>query len=164
MTTETLRFDAGSGVPNNPDLPVLILRGAFADLAPEEVRARIEGNGWSGTWIWTVFDYHHFHPDAHEALAVVAGAADLALGGPAGETVHVERGDCLVLPAGTGHKRAAASPDFRVCGAYPPGQERFETLRQGEGSENLRSRIAGVPRPQADPSAGAAGPLIAAWA
>ncbi len=163
MSTETLRFDDGGGVPNYPDLPVVILRGALVKLAPEDLRKRIEGNGWGGSWIWTVFDYHHFHPDAHETLAVVAGTADLALGGPSGRTVHVGRGDCLVLPAGTGHKRVAASPDFRVCGAYPPGQERFETLREGEGPDDLRARIVAVPLPRTDPTTGAAGPLTEIW-
>jgi uncharacterized protein YjlB len=163
MTAETLFLDAADGVPNNPDLPAVILRGAFAGLAPGEVRARLERNGWGGTWLWTVFDYHHFHPDAHETLVVVAGAADLALGGPSGRMVHVEAGDCLVLPAGTGHKRASGTSDFQVCGAYPPGQERFETLRAGEGAEDVSGRIAAVAGPDTDPTTGGGGPLTEAW-
>lgn len=164
MTTETFTFAAGGGVPNNPGLPVVILRGAFAGLGRAAIRDRIERNGWTGTWFWTIFDYHHFHPDAHEALAVTAGAADLVLGGPEGRIVSVAVGDCLVLPAGTGHKRARAEAGFEVCGAYPPEQERCETLRAGEGGSNIARRIAATPPPRTDPTTGAAGPLTEAWA
>ena len=46
------------------------------------VRQLLENNGWGGTWTWRVFDFHHFHPDAFEVLAVASGGARLALGGP----------------------------------------------------------------------------------
>lgn len=159
----TLTLEPGADVPNNPDLPVVILRGAMAGLDAGQIRDRMETNGWGGTWTWTVFDYHHYHPDAHEALCVASGGAELTLGGPEGEAVTVRAGDCLILPAGTGHKLNASSDDFRICGAYPPGQEDFETRRAEDGIGNSRARIAKVALPKTDPTSGDASPLLQHW-
>ena len=160
-----LRFADDGVVPNNPDLPALLMRGAIAPGAsPEAIAVRLEANGWGGTWAWRVFPYHHYHPNAHEALAVAADRAELMLGGPGGERVAMRAGDVVVLPAGTDHRQIEASTDFAVVGAYPPGQEAYETVRaeQPYDPATLR-RIAAVSRPRADPVHGADGPLIRAW-
>jgi uncharacterized protein YjlB len=161
----TLRLADGDAVLVNPNLPVVILGGAFeVGAGADAVRARLEGNGWGGAWTWRVFPYHHHHPNAHEALAVASGRAELMLGGPGGERVRVAAGDVLVLPAGTGHRQMEGSADFQVCGAYPPGQERYETIR-GDGphdGETLK-RIRAVPLPDADPAFGPDGPLPKLW-
>ena len=160
-----LRFADDGTVPNNPDLPVLLMRGAIAPSASAEaIAALLESSGWGGVWIWRVFPYHHYHPDAHEALAVAAGQAELMLGGPQGERVAVGAGDVVVLPAGTGHRQIEASAGFAVVGAYPPGQEDFETVRaERPHSPATLERIAADARPRTDPIHGADGPLIRAW-
>ncbi|PZX17007.1 uncharacterized protein YjlB [Palleronia aestuarii] len=165
VRVETRHLDGGEAVPNNPDLPVLVLRGALdAGAGPEAVTARLEKSGWGGTWVWGVFEYHHYHPNAHEALAVASGHALLMLGGPEGRTVEVSAGDVLVLPAGTGHCQIEASGDFRVCGAYPPGQEDYGTIQAEEPPDpSVRDRIAAVPLPRTDPVHGGTGPLLDAW-
>jgi uncharacterized protein YjlB len=61
-------------------------------------------------------------------------------------------GDVLVLPAGTGHRRAADRDGFRVVGAYPPGQEDYDVLR--EADDAARRRIAELGAPGADPVGG----------
>jgi uncharacterized protein YjlB len=70
-----------------------------------------------------------------------------------------------VLPAGTGHKRQAASDDLLVIGAYPTGQEHYD-LRRGdpEELEEAERNIAAVPLPATDPVDGAEGPLVESWA
>lgn len=162
---QLLRFSDDGTVPNNPALPVLLMRGALGPGAsPQAVTALLEANGWGGTWIWQVFDYHHYHPNAHESLAVAVGQAVLMLGGPQGEAVEVAAGDVLVLPAGTGHCQIEASQDFQICGAYPPEQENYETIRgERPHGDAVLERIADVARPRTDPVYGANGPLIRSW-
>ncbi len=166
-------FDADGDVPNNPSLPVVLINEAltFGDCKPGNGGTRIpntvsvlSSNGWGGNWVYTVFDYHHFHPNAHEALIVIKGWADIQLGGPGGEVVRVKAGDAMVLPAGTGHCRLSSSPEFSVCGGYPSGQEDYETLQALPGSGDDRAdRIAKVSLPVTDPIFGANGPLLDAW-
>jgi uncharacterized protein YjlB len=127
-----------------------------ASAGPEACRERFGANGWGGSWVDGVFDFHHFHSTSHEVLGVVSGSATIELGGPQGEAFHVAGGDVLVLPAGTGHRRASASGDFRVVGAYPAGQEDYDLLR--EADDAARSRIAALPAWDRDPVTGAAGP------
>ena len=165
VEVRALRFGDDGTVPNNPVLPALLMRGAIVPgTSPEAIAVRLEASGWGSTWVWRVFPYHHYHPNAHEALAVAAGYAGLMLGGPRGERVAVSVGDVVVLPAGTGHCQLEASADFAVVGAYPPGQEDYETVRaeQPHGGEVLR-RIAAVARPRTDLVHGANGPLTRAW-
>jgi uncharacterized protein YjlB len=119
-------------------------------------RALFAEHGWGGSWVDGVFDFHHFHSTSHEALAVVAGRATLELGGPQGEAFEVEAGDVLVLPAGTGHRRASARDGFTVVGAYPAGQENYDLLRGDDPAEvaAARERIAALPAPPEDPVGG----------
>ena len=160
-----LRLADDGTVTSNPDLPVLLMRGAIAPSASAEaIAALLESSGWGGVWIWRVFPYHHYHPDAYEALAVAAGRTELMLGGPGGELVAVGTGDVVVLPAGTGHGQIEASAGFAVVGAYPPGQEGCETVRaERPHSPATLERIAAVARPRTDPIHGADGPLMQAW-
>jgi uncharacterized protein YjlB len=159
-----LRLAARDGVPNNPDLPVVLMPGAVAAPEPERILARYAGSGWVGAWVWTVYDFHHYHPDAHEALTVGAGWAELQLGGASGPVLRLAAGDAVVLPAGTGHRRVAASGDFAMCGAYPPGQSGRTLSRPGDhGEGEARALIAAVPLPRTDPLFGADGPLVQTW-
>src|SRR5947209_1195719 len=100
---ETHTFGDDGSIPNS-SLPVLIYhhaleRGADAG-AYEEVFA---GHGWLGAWRDGMFAFHHFHSTAHEVLGIVAGSAEVVLGGPQGCHFHLVSGDVVVLPAGTGH-------------------------------------------------------------
>lgn len=152
-------------VPNNPRLPVVLMPGAVRPGAgPAAIRALMEANGWGGTWTYTVFDYHHYHSNAHEALICAAGWAEILLGGPHGETFRVREGDAIVLPAGTGHRRMADGDGFAMCGAYPPGQEDRDLIRaDADPRGEAAARIAAVADPETCPVYGPGGPLIAAW-
>lgn len=162
---ETVLFPDGGSMPNNPALPVVLMPGAVPKgTGAAAIRRLMEANGWGGTWTYTVFDYHHYHPNAHEALVCASGWADILLGGPDGRLFRVTEGDAVVLPAGTGHRRMDASADFAMCGAYPPGQENYETVRaSGPYPPDDTDRIARVPLPVTDPVHGAGGPLTKAW-
>ncbi|WP_347158189.1 cupin domain-containing protein [Pontibacter chitinilyticus] len=152
-------------IPNNPTLPLLVYQQVFeneADLV-RQFKEAFAANNWRGSWVNGVFDYHHYHSRSHEVLGVVAGAAILILGGPGAEEVAVKAGDMLVLPAGTGHCLKTASPDFKIVGAYPPGQESYDICTEQDNPEEKEKNIAQVPVPETDPVAGVGGPLLKHW-
>ncbi|WJY25823.1 cupin [Alteriqipengyuania flavescens] len=126
MTSECFMLAANGWVPNNSQLPVIVYRAVERGDCDEIARAferRFGRHGWPPDWRDTVYDYHHYHSTAHEALGVAAGHAVLELGGPRGRRMDVSAGNALVLPAGTGHRRIHSTEDFLVVGAYPAGQE-----------------------------------------
>ena len=168
-TPEILRFlfaDAGE-IPNHPRLPVVIYKRALhadtADALAKLIETRWREHGWSPAWRWGVYDFPHYHSTAHEILGVYRGNATLRLGHTSGITAHVEPGDIVVLPAGTGHQNLGSSEDFHVVGGYPAGQD-ADLLRGRRGERPAADeRIARVPLPKQDPLFGTAGPLTELW-
>jgi uncharacterized protein YjlB len=151
MELETWHAPPGDAIPNHPRFPVLIYRGALTG-GTDDARALFASHGWGGSWVNGIFDFHHFHSTSHEALAIVSGTATVELGGPQGEAFDVQAGDVLVLPAGTGHRRATARNGFTVVGAYPKGQEDYDLLREADAA--ARARIDALPAPPDDPVGG----------
>ena len=165
-TLRQLHFHDDGATPNS-HLPVLRyhLQPRPGTDAAAAFEALFNANHWTPLWRAGIFDYHHYHSVAHEALAVVRGQARVTLGGQSGQTLSIGLGDVLVLPAGTGHRCVESSRDFLVVGAYPRGQEDYDIQRPGSASHaDAKARIARVALPQADPVAGEDGPLMSAWA
>ncbi len=165
-TIEDHLFKDDGETPNNPHLPLVIIRRTEAD-DPDDPAAWFEkqftAHGWSACWRWVVYDYHHFHSDNHEVLGVSRGRARLLLGGKNGAKIDIEAGDVIILPAGTGHKSLAASNDFQVVGAYPEGKKP-DLIRPGEADlDAVRNRISQVPSPAKDPVYGTIGGLNRYW-
>ena len=163
MELESWTAPPGDRIPNHPAFPVLVYRGVEAATAGADAcRALFADHGWGGAWTDGVFPFHHFHSTSHEVLGVVAGRATLELGGPQGRAFAVEAGDVLVLPAGTGHRRAEAAGGFTVVGAYPAGQEDYDLLRGDDPAEvePARERIAALGAPPEDPVGGEG---VASW-
>ena len=163
MELDTWQAPPGDRIPNNPRFPVLLYHGVEeTGRGADAARELFARHGWGGSWVDGIFPFHHFHSTSHEALAVVAGTATVELGGPQGRSFAVAAGDVLVLPAGTGHKRATASGDFTVVGAYPAGQEDYDLLRGDDSAEveAARRRIADLPAPDDDPVGGEG---VAGW-
>ncbi|MFA9461902.1 hypothetical protein [Thiohalorhabdus methylotrophus] len=149
--------------PNNPALPLLVYRSAFAAGDPDGIERVFATNGWPPAWRFGVFGYHHYHGTAHEVLGCFTGSARIQFGGPEGPALEAEAGDVVILPAGTAHKCLEARDGFRCVGAYPTGQDPdMNTGRPGEHEAALE-RIAGVPVPAADPAYGEGGPMRSQW-
>ncbi|MBB5694558.1 cupin domain-containing protein [Muricoccus pecuniae] len=150
--TEARRFAPSGEIPNSA-LPLLVRRGALSGDAAA-VTAHFARHGWSNAWTDGVFPYHHFHSTAHEVLGVTRGQARVRFGGEGGETVELRAGDAVVIPAGVGHCREWASPDFEVVGAYPGGAD--YDIRRGDRAERaeVEANLAAVPLPDADPVSG----------
>jgi len=148
----------------NSELPMVLYRNAVdTEDMDGFFRALLRKNGWSGAWTDGIFGYHHFHSNAHEVLGVIADEALLALGGEQGKHMTVRRGDVLILPAGTGHRRLRAGPDFLVVGAYPKGQEKCDVYLDSALCGNCRRRLRAVKLPEADPLYGRDGKLLSLW-
>lgn len=164
MKPDILLLVENGWVPNNTRLPVLhyhrVLEAVHSDMAAA-MEELFDRNGWHPDWRDGIYDYHHYHSTAHEALGVAEGAARLMPGGEDGHEIDVHKGDVLVLPAGIGHCSIEASDDFLVVGAYPPGQE-WDVLREPATSA-IKAAIAGLPLPKSDPATGAEGDLVRLW-
>lgn len=163
MIVESYHLESGAIIPNNPRLPVILYRQAFTDtgsLAQAFERA-FSAHGWQSIWRNGIYDYHHYHSRAHEVLGIARGKGEVILGGPSGRKFTVHAGDCLLLPAGTGHCRLSASPDFLVIGAYPPGQH--ADMQMGAADASMLAAIRNCPLPEDDPVEGADGALSRLW-
>lgn len=160
---ETLVLSEDGVFPNSP-LPVLVYRGATGGDGPNSFEELFQKNNWPPQWRGSVFNYHHYHSNSHECLGVAAGHAVLRLGGPSGADVRLEAGDAVVIPAGVAHQRALASSDFMVVGAYPPGEEEWDTLRGNPGERpKADEAISKVPVPETDPVEGSKGAILEKW-
>jgi|SRR5579871_686757 len=153
-----VRFGKASDVPNSP-LPCLVFRNilpASRSKKAEAFRKAFRRNGWVGIWTDTIYDYTHFHSNAHEVLGIAEGTVTLRVGGETGRLLRLEAGDMLVLPAGVGHRRVSHDERLRVVGAYPPGQAHFDMKRKGR-------RVPRVPLPETDPLEGETGAVPRIW-
>ena len=161
MNPDALTVQPAGEFPNSPVLPVLLYRQAFTGAAcsAAAIERRFTDNGWGGTWCDGLYAFHHYHSRGHEALGVCKGWVRVQLGGEAGEIVRLAAGDAAVLPAGVAHRKIEGSADFRIVGAYPPGQwPDLNTGRPGE-REAAEPVIAALAPPATDPVEGPDGPL-----
>ncbi|MGC2811905.1 MAG: cupin domain-containing protein [Bradyrhizobium sp.] len=161
----SLLFEDDGLVPNNP-MPFLVYHGAIAvdNAHPEKTIEGLFGaNGWGEMWRNGVYDYLHYHATVHEALGVARGRARVRFGGDRGKALEISAGDVAILPAGTGHQCLAASDDFCVIGAYPPGPRMQITRPTPENHRQALKTIPEVKVPSTDPVRGENGPLLRLW-
>jgi uncharacterized protein YjlB len=163
---QLFRFRDDGETPNSR-LPLVVYRGALLldeafDPAAvfEETFAR---HGWREAWRDGIYDFLHFHSATHEVLGIARGQVTIEFGGRRGRTVTLHAGDVAVLPAGIGHRRATASDDLLVVGAYPAGARYDEPRPEEIDYADALAAIAKVKLPRKDPVYGAGGPLIELW-
>mgnify|MGYP001216146057 CR=1 FL=1 len=156
---ELLRLPEAGGIPNNPRLPVLLHHGAVPPSDPDAAEALFAAHGWDPAWRNGIYAHHHFHANAHEALAIFRGSVRVRLGGEPGVVLDLRAGDVAVLPAGTGHRNLQQSPDLLVVGAYPRGAPAADHCRGvPEELEDARATVAATADPPCDPVTGRAYP------
>jgi uncharacterized protein YjlB len=141
MKVVTHLLASGGAIPNHPRWPLLVYPAVVADVSPETFERLFTRHRWPTAWRNGVFPFHQF-------------------GGDAGVTLTAKRGDVIVLPAGTGHKRISSRGALGIVGAYPEGQHP-DTCRPG--SKELSEVVLRVPLPACDPVYGAEGPLFRHW-
>lgn len=157
---ERFSFADDTTIPNNPRLRVLVYRGVTD--AKDRTRAferLFERNGWTNSWRDGLYDYHHFHSTAHEVLGIAEGSVVARLGGEDGQTITLEAGDVVVLPAGTGHKRERGSENLLIVGAYAEGRDWDLCRGAPQDKEKVRRNIKSLPDPERDPVTGVSGSL-----
>ena len=71
---QTLLFDDDGATPNSR-FPVLLYRFQLdpAEDNASAFEALFSAHQWAPLWRAGIFDYHHFHPNAHEVLGVARG-------------------------------------------------------------------------------------------
>jgi uncharacterized protein YjlB len=153
--------------PNNR-FPVLIYRKGM--LLPEQknkaasiAQKFFNANGWSNSWRNGIYDFHHYHSNVHECMAVCMGWATIILGGPNGKRIKLRKGDVIILPAGAGHKCTKKSEDFLCVGAYPEGKDFDINMGTSEEYKRAIKNIKKVPIPKHDPVFGVQGFLKSYW-
>ena len=154
-------------IPNNGRLPLILYKGAV-DVAGDDPDGAFEAvfhqNGWGDGWRGgVIFDFHHYHAEAHEVVGIAKGTARIQFGGPEGPVFDVEAGDAAVIPAGVGHRRLDDAPGLSVVGAYPPGQSPDIKREHEPQKDAIRASIGRVALPTSDPLLGADGPAVTLW-
>lgn len=152
-------------IPNNPRLPLLLYQQVLSPNQENLASAFEElfaSNGWPDSWRNGVFSYHHYHSSAHEVLGCYSGSATILFGGETGVSLEMQATDAVLIPAGVSHKRLSASPDFRVVGAYPRGQQPDMNYAREEERDRAIKTIPSVPLPP-DPIDGDRGAVQALW-
>ena len=95
-------------------------------------------------------------------LGIASGRVEVRFGGDSGQTLRLEPGDVVVIPAGVAHCRVGPSKGLLVVGAYAERRD-WDIVRDPGEIEAARQRIAAVPLPQADPVEGQGGALKTLW-
>lgn len=161
-----LQLNENGNFPNNIKLPVLLYKNVFqfASSHPAEViEENFSKNNWGASWRNGVYDFQHYHSTAHEALGVYGGWAEVQLGGDGSKIIRIEKGDLVVLPAGTAHKRIDSGDGFAVVGAYPDGQSWDVNYGKKAEITDAKTNILKVRLPASDPVFGKRGKMFEFW-
>lgn len=147
-------FLSDDGTFPNSEFPVLHYKNVLAlpILFPAAfVKRLFKKNKWSNSWVYGVFEYHHYHSISHEVLACIKGSSALLIGGPRGVEIKINKGDVLVIPAGVAHKNLGKENQLTCVGAYAGGADYDINYGQPGERPQADKNIRGVPLPALDP-------------
>lgn len=167
-TIPTKYFLKDDGVFPNNILPVVLYRKALTIPMSEfllymYLKLIFYENGWTRNWRGGIFNFNHYHSNAHEVLGVCSGKTSLLLGGEDGTEINIEKGDVLVIPAGVAHKNLGRENNVSCIGGYFEGI----TYDMNYGNQNERPgtdlNIASLPIPDTDPLYGRNDGIVTLW-
>lgn len=168
IMVEAINIAENKPFPNN-ELPILYYEDVLNDVledsyTADDVLKFFENNGYTNGWIGGIKDRHHFHSNAHEALACTEGEVTVQFGGQNGEMRTLRKGDVVLLPAGVAHKKLDATQGFEIVGAYPSNGDDFD-FQYGDASdyEAIKENIHNVSTPLTDPVTGDPGDMDEYW-
>jgi uncharacterized protein YjlB len=154
------------GVFPNNSLPVLYYPGVLLlpGLFPAgEVKDIFTQNDWKNPWQSGIYTFHHYHSNTHEVIGVVRGETTIELGGDNGVRLKIQKGDVIILPAGTAHKNLGDENAVVCVGAYPKGKE-YDMFYGQEGDRpGTDENIKKVKIPDHDPVFGTQGGVLKYW-
>jgi uncharacterized protein YjlB len=163
----TYLFADDGSIPNHASYPMIVYKGAFADVSSDRAVAienAFHKNGWGNSWRNGIYAFPHYHSNAHEVLGIAAGSATVRFGGEVGGVFEIEAGDVALLPAGTGHQNLGSSSDLLVIGAYPSDCANWDLCRgESEDASQAKASIQSVPLPSTDPVLGQSGGILDHW-
>ncbi|KAF2279300.1 uncharacterized protein EI97DRAFT_370869 [Westerdykella ornata] len=162
-----------SHLPNcpPPSPPLYIYHSAYPpSTSPSALESHLRTNNLVPQWRYTMYQTTHYHSTTHEILCVYRGAARLCFGGeenPGRVEAVLKAGDCVVLPAGVGHRLLEdlsgddgdGEEGFMMIGAYPPGCS-WDMCYGREGEEAKAEAVKKVKWLEKDPLYGDDGPVL----
>ncbi|WP_131783376.1 cupin domain-containing protein [Legionella gresilensis] len=156
---------AQNDFPNNAQYPLLIYKQVFkfANQSPEEIQHYLKQNHWINSWVDSIYSYHHYHSNTHEALVIIAGDCKVQIGGDSGNIYNIAKGDVIIFPAGVSHKNISASPDFKCIGSYPNDVDYDVNYGRADEHPRVDMNIKKVGLPKADPVFGNDGLIFNYW-
>lgn len=151
--------------PGNSKYPLLIYKNVFnfTDQTTKQLQEFLNNNHWIKSWVDSIYPYHHYHSNTHEALVVFSGDANVQIGGENGDIFEIVEGDIIIFPAGVSHKNVKSSEDFTVIGSYPFDVEYDMNYGKDIEYPKVEENIKRVGLPAADPVFGKNGLLFNYW-
>lgn len=151
--------------PNNQKYPFLVYKQALKveSGSNQLIKDILKQNHWTHAWVDSIYDFHHYHSNTHEVLAILQGTGNVQVGGPNAEIFEIAQGDIIIIPVGVAHKSAGLSPDFLCVGAYPFDLDYDMNYGKAEEHPKVDENIRNVELPSHDPVFGKDGPLFDYW-
>lgn len=145
--------------------PLLIYHSAFPTSASaSSIESHVTSVGVvDPQWRYTMYSTTHFHSTTHEILCISSGKAKLCFGGeenPKKVEAEVQKGDVVIVPAGTGHRLLEDQEGgFQMVGCYPKGKN-WDMCYGKEGEKKKIEGIKSLGWFEKDPIYGDKGPVL----
>lgn len=120
-------------------------------------------HGWSNHRRSGIYNFHHYHSNAHKVIGVCKGKATLLFGGSNGHCVNISKGDVVVIPAGVALKNMGKENCIDCIMGFFEGK--VYDINYGKIGERpvTDMNIASLSIPDTDPLFGKAAGIASLW-